>query len=381
MAALRRAATILNFGGGMQVIGDTSVMEKLRSLKWKAYPEFVDSIAALQEAALFGKSVVKGVTLTPYANAMRCPAHCHYCSEDLQRLHQPVMNSSPKNLIKDFPPYFKSLRSLFNSLRQSGVQVGLSVSGLEATADPAWMQQLLSAASDYTDVFTERVLYTNGAGLVQNPSFADGFARVEWHRDHHVESTNQLLMRLEQQYDIRRNDVFAETVRAVLPRCADVRVVCILSRSGVNSRTEAQQYAAWARDVGFRGVIFRELSQLKAEEFAPSRTLTWIQQNRVPIDSIFAPISSTAATGPKTVTAGYYYYNEIYSGSAFIEEQERNDADKFTVTLEASCYETLEQVTTKDTDVIHKLVFHSNGNLTKGWDRNREIVKLGTTWQ
>lgn len=64
-------------------------------------------------------------------------------------------------------------------------------------------------------VFGERVLYTNGAGLVAEPSLAAGFDRVEWHRDAADEARNQAVMRFERRYDVWRNGVFADTVQRV----------------------------------------------------------------------------------------------------------------------------------------------------------------------
>ncbi len=91
---------------------------------------------------------------------------------------------------------------------------------------------MLATADAYPAVFSTRVLYTNGAGLVKDPLLARGFSRVEWHRDHFDEHVNQASMRFEKgrANDIHRNAVLEHTVKQVVLRRAGSRAHCRASR-------------------------------------------------------------------------------------------------------------------------------------------------------
>lgn len=384
MAMLSR----VEFGGSSKLRGPFSraLLSQLRATKWRTVQP---GAQAFQQGSLGGLPVAVGATFTPYANALKCTAHCHYCSEDLRRLHQERPNSHVKHLIRDQDLYFAELAGCFRWLEAAGVRFGLSLSGLEATSDPEWLRRLLRLADEHSPLFAERVLYSNGTGLLAEPELAAGLDRVEMHRDHHVEETNQQLMRLERRVAVRTNSAFARAVQRVSPlTVGGAYAVCILSRGGINTLQQAREYAAWARDVGFAGVIFRELSRLSDAEFqldGKDRTANWIGANRVSVDDLlkelasaeaeFSTASATRVAQPDSISVGYYYYNERFEGGAFWGEQ---DNSSFSVTLECSCYDTLREQT--EAAVVNKLVFHSNGNLTRGWDRDSDVLAGAADW-
>lgn len=313
----------VSFGGGLQGRGPfgPAVIRQLRDTKWRGITQ---EGRVWQSAELGGLPVALGATLTPYANTQRCTAHCHYCSEELVWQHQSRPNAHVKNLIGDQDLYFAQLAECFGWLRAAGVKVGLSLSGLEATADPAWLRRLLRLADEHSALFTERVLYSNGTGLLAAPELARGLDRVEIHRDHHVEETNQKLMRLERRVAVRTNEAFAKMVAQVAPLVAESNAVavCILSRGGICTLAAAREYAAWARSVGFRGVVFRELSRLDGADFdlegggGGGRTARWVEENRVPLDALLTELTREY-TAPDRVSVGYYYYNEAFDDAAF----------------------------------------------------------------
>ena len=389
------------FGGSVSLRGpfDPNNLTGIRAQKWNAFDATSEATDhAWQVPRLQGLPVADGATFTPYANVTKCTAHCHYCSEDLKRHGQQTANSHPKHLIRDHDLYFSQLQECFGWLSAAGLRFGLSVSGLEATVDPTWLRKLLRVSNDHAELFTGRVLYTNGTGLYSQPELADGFDRVEIHRDHHDDRVNQQRMRLERRVAVLRNAAFAEAVRRVAPLTADqVFAVCILSRDGIHTLAHAQEYTRWARTVGFSGVIFRELSRLSELEFdldGQDRAVRWVETNRVSIDELFRGCAE-AGVQPERLSVGYYYYNEMYAGDIFCGEMTCRagsassaseclhlggapKSTSFTVTLEASCYEALRRQTARK--AVNKLVFHSNGNLTSGWDRDSQVVADAKQW-
>ena len=64
---------------------------------------------------------------------------------------------------------------------------------------------------------------------------------------------------------------------------------------------------------------------------------------------------------PASTTIGYYYWG--------LRTKYKNNVD---VTFESSDYEAMKS--RHRSKVIHKLVFHANGNLTADWDPDREII-------
>lgn len=383
---------INSFGGGYNLIlNDFSdpenilLLEEIRKLKWKAYSNGIIQIEnnfsteiKVQKNKLFGKSLINGITLTPYANPVKCPAHCHYCSEDLIKINQNSANSSTKNLIRNYKEYFIKFETLLKKLEESQVKVGLSMSGLEATAEHSWLQNMVRLLDKYK-VFEERVLYSNGAGLVSSPESVKSFDRVEFHRDHYEEVINQMIMRIERDYKISKNEVLESTVEKLKLYLDNIFSVSILSKMGVNSLKEAQEYVRWAKRVGFKGVIFRELSRLPVGEYKEdNRPSKWIQENRVSIDILIKNASDQSKILPKSITIGFYYYSETYTMKNFLFEEENNNHgssnEDFDVILEASCYDNLNKTIECNRNLIHKLVFHSNGNLTTGWDRSQDII-------
>ena len=114
-----------------QVIPDSGQdLETLRSGKWKHYDEENIETLTIQGRAI---RVRAGLTFTPYANPTLCNAHCRFCSEELSRKNQTTLTA--QRVIKDYPRYFEGLRKALADLATLR-QVGLSLSGLEATSDP-----------------------------------------------------------------------------------------------------------------------------------------------------------------------------------------------------------------------------------------------------
>ena len=104
------------------------------------------------------------ITLTPFASAQPCSARCRFCSETL--VHRGATRLSAT--LRPGPDYGAILERTLGHL--TPLPLGLSLSGLESTDDADWFAGVLEHLTSWQEhaSVTERVLYTNGAGLAPN---------------------------------------------------------------------------------------------------------------------------------------------------------------------------------------------------------------------
>jgi hypothetical protein len=274
-----------------------------------------------------------------------------------------------EQLIGDYGQYFEGLRQALLSLR--ALPMGLSLSGLEATAEPRWLLQLLDLIAEIGPdfQFDEKVLYTNGTGLLKHPQLVPAleqaaFDRIELSRCHPEQAVNQRIMYINRNEPVWQNAAYEDLVRSLQGRLF-VKNSCILTRPGVHTPAGMEAYLDWAADLGVKEVVFRELSRLD-QTYVSNATAKWVEENRVPIEPLLdalAPSRSGTRDGWRYLssTLGYYYYNEhfLYRG-------------KTEVIIETSSYPALLAANAQGT--VQKLVFHSNGNLCGDWDPDAHVV-------
>lgn len=339
-------------------------LTSLRQGKWQYYqPNQLEKFAV--EDQVF--EVRPGLTFTPFANPTRCNAHCRFCSEELQRAGQ--QNLTAKRIINDYDQYFQALKQVLKDISAIN-QIGLSLSGLEATSDPFWLKRLLSLIREnFVNLFDEKVLYTNSSGLYTHPGLIDelvktGFDRLEVSRCHFDDEINQQIM-----YFNRNEPVFLnENYERLIQRLNEVLLVknsCILTKTGISSVELIEEYLEWIIGLGVKEVVFRELSKI-SDQYINNSTKQWVDNNTVSIDSILKsvmPSFEVLRNGWEYLSSktGYYYYNESYKYKG-----------KITVVLETSSYS--ELINRNQQNVIQKLIFHSNGNLCGDWDPDNYIL-------
>jgi MoaA/NifB/PqqE/SkfB family radical SAM enzyme len=306
-----------------------------------------------------------GLTFTPYANPTPCNAHCAFCSEELLRLDAERLTA--RRVIADHDRYFAGLDRAWREL--SGFEMGLSLSGLEATSDPAWLRRLLGLVEAHGALFPARVLYTNGSGLCADPGLVDELARarfdrVELSRAHLDERVNHRIMRFDRGQPIRERAGFEDTVRRVRASGVEVMLVCVLNAQGVATVEDVERYLDGAAGLGVRRVVFRALSEL-GEIYRDNRETRWIARHRVSARALMDAVCPEAGPAREGwslvgVTSGYYYYNEVYR---------RGDME---VVLEGSSYVAHHDGVRRG--VLQKLVFHSSGDLCGDWVPNAQVV-------
>lgn len=338
----------------------------LRAGKWRSYQ--TDEVQEIQ----LGEQSVRfrsGLTFTPFANPTPCNAHCRFCSEELRRKHQQHLTA--KDLILDYDRYFAALKTALIDLSPLH-SIGLSLSGLEATSEPRWLLRLLELLSDDSGLpdFDEKVLYTNGSGLVNHPDLIDalrlaGFDRIELSRCHYDEEVNQRIMYFNRNQPVYRNAAYEKLLQN-FPTKPLLKNSCILTEAGINNLEQIERYLDWAIGLGVQKVVFRELSRLN-EEYENNSTKRWTDDNRVPIDPLLMIICPALDQLRSHWTydhsvQGYYYYNEHFHYRNQIE-----------VIMETSSYDAL--MNANEQDVVQKLVFHSNGNLCGDWDPDSKVIK------
>lgn len=298
-----------------------------------------------------------GLTFTPYANPTRCNAHCSFCSEELRRLD--ATRLSAHTTIGEYDRYFAALDRAWSEL--SGFEMGLSLSGLEATSEPEWLLRLLALLERHPKLFAEKVLYSNGSGLATDERLIPalvraGFDRVELSRAHFDSKTNHRVMRFDLAQPIRQGAVFDAVVRRALASGLAVKLVCILNDQAVATVEQVEQYVEQAQALSVEHVVFRELSAL-GELYVPNRETRWIDRHRVSVRALMDAIYDDARRRDgwelQGVTAGYYYYNERYLRG------------RTEVTLEGSSYVAHHEAV--ESGVLQKLVFHSTLELCGDW--------------
>jgi molybdenum cofactor biosynthesis enzyme MoaA len=344
--------------------GNDEELAYLRKKKWDLYTPVPPVINSFQGHEI---KLRPGLTFTPFANAVKCNAHCAFCSEDLIRTNGHIPTA--QLLISDYDSYFNGLKEALLSCK--GLKIGLSLSGLEATAEPRWLIRLLdllhSLKAEFS--FDEKVLYTNGSGFITFPEIMEDlrkadFDRIELSRCHYDEKTNQEIMRFNRNQPVWKNDVYESLFNNSYLK-DKIKNSCILTRKGVNSISEVENYLNWASNLGVSTVVFREMSRLD-HTYNLNTTSTWIEDNRIEIESIMQSIASSYTEIRKgwsyeSSTIGYYYYNEHYRWNNKVE-----------VIMETSSYPALMKA--NDSGVVQKLIYHSNGNLTGDWDADNFVL-------
>lgn len=300
----------------------------------------------------------EGFTLTPFANAKLCNAHCRFCSEELIPNNKEYPSS--KDLITNYQLYFKGFQKLLNDL--SKIDLRLSLSGLEATNDYDWLKNLTTSLSSYNNI-TEKVLYTNGSGLLDNDTleliFQNKFDKIELSRVHYNEIENQKIMLFNKNVAVKENIKFEKLVIKLLDFNI-LKISCILTKNTISTLSDVKLYLEWLIKMEVKEVVFRELSIINSG-YKLNTTLNWIKENTIPIMNILNEILNDKEFEYSYSTSGYYYYNEIYTFK-----------NKIKVIFETSSYDELKSKN-EDT-IIHKLIYHSNGNLTKSWDSETHIL-------
>ena len=94
-----------------RVAATSAELAHFRQQVWRLYQP-----AAPVAVPAFGREwqLRPGLTFTPFANAVRCTAHCAFCSEELPRYDGHQLTA--KRLIDNYPAYFARLQEVLRPL-------------------------------------------------------------------------------------------------------------------------------------------------------------------------------------------------------------------------------------------------------------------------
>jgi hypothetical protein len=306
------------------------------------------------------------VSFTPFASVKVCSARCQFCSETLIHQHASQLSSS----LRPSASYAKQLRTAMREL--IGLKCDLSLSGLEATSDNAWLMDVLQAVREHEQhggAFDDKVLYSNGTGLA--PQIHDSLAtlhalrdtelkRIEMSRHSPEQVKNDQIMRFRKGVSVAQTSIFEETVRRAL-NYVPVKLVCVVQKCGVETLDAIEAYLHWAHAMGVDTVVFRELSRLH-DLYKMNATSRYVEDASIGIEALVdMAFVKSPSFEPLDITEGYYYWNVKFRWNK-----------KVNAIFETSDYKIMKQLHLSD--VIYKLIFHANGNLCADWDPNTRVL-------
>lgn len=302
------------------------------------------------------------ITFTPYASATACSACCKFCSENLRVKNESLCAST----LRPSETYFEGLENALTQLRD--VPLSYSISGLEASDDPVWFQELLKVLQQHeSDAKVEdKVLYSNASGLVEGELLqsikAFGLSWIELSRHHHEAQVNQRIMRFSSQNPIASNGALAQVIEQYRNACP-IKLICVVQKGGVDDLDGLLAYLSWAKNLGIRQVVFRELAQLD-NTYRQNATWRYVNESRISVASLFKQfaywVASQSTLKAKQLTNGYYFSNVIV------------ECNGLEITFEGSDYRQMHEK--HSTDAVYKLVYHANGNLCADWSPARNVI-------
>lgn len=333
---------------------------------YRDYKEYASELADANRIKIYHSGDAIQLSFTPYIyNA--CSANCRFCSEKIVRQGQVMVcdgicSDYIEKLVKAFK--YAGKREIFLSL--SGKEPSESVEHLEMIAEGVRRSEENGVA------IKDRVLYSNLSGFVKNWDRLINViedlrvTRIECSRHHHNEEVNQNIVQFKMVKDqnvgeiniekIKENKVFEETVRKLLKHVS-VKMVCVLQKSGVKDENDVIKYLQFAKHIGVKDVVFRELAVF---DNAVDKGLVteYINENRVELMDILVKLSPKEFT-LQSICEGYYYYSFTYQYG------------EMNVSFEMSDYE--EMIKNHNSSSLHKLILYPNGDLCKDWNMKGKV--------
>lgn len=307
---------------------------------------------------LIGKKLKKRISFTPYI-FNKCSAQCQFCSEGILR------SNSTKKSYTLTNNYISKLESILKVLDRN--ILFLSLSGMEPLESLDFLEQILQQfhlLKQNGGIVETKVIYSNLSAMLNKDNKIIELIntyqidRIETSRHHYNEKTNQSIMQFRDNQEIKTNSAYKCAVQKLMS-CVDLKLVCVLQNTGVNSIEEVEKYILFADKMGVKQIVFRELSILDDIHFKENRIANYIAKNRVDIYNIITHLPSSFCL--KQIVKGYYFLSFIYS----------YEGEK-TITFEVSDY--TEMIKNHTGDVINKLIYYPNADLCRDWNMQQKII-------
>ena len=303
-----------------------------------------------------------GRPVTVYANAnlsiysaQRCNASCPFCVEELRPASRGVSLQSQKRIVTDDQEYFAKLEQSVEALLP--LCPTLSITGGEPSKDPR-LPRILACVATYPA--RRKTLTTNGSGLLDSRDGRRVIEHIAEANLHHLNisvahpdrATNASLMRLGSALS---SEQLRTVVQVAKQSGTSVRLSCVLLKSAINSVEGILSYIEFARSIGVKNVIFRQLMKSDPRQHAFNSVVSFSDQNRVLLEPILDQLSFHPEFEFVRQIMGYYYYVEIWRHG------------EVAVVFEEADLANLEGARSRDPKTIHELIFHPNGTLASTW--------------
>lgn len=300
------------------------------------------------------RPVYANANLSIYSGA-NCNARCPFCIEEVRPASRGGRLAVQRRIEADDARYFGALDTVLDAL--APLDPSVSITGGEASIDPRLPEILVRLKKRRP---RKLVLTTNGSGLLAGDTLERvidaGVHHLNISRAHWDDAANQRLMGFAAAPSVAQLPQLVTTAQG---GGTQVRLSCVLLTGGVDGIATMREYLAFARRMGVRRVIFRELMRVDAATVRASRHTRFADRNRVALDPIYAALDAAADFEFHKQIVGYYYYVEVWRHLA--------DDGAIDVVLEGADLARLEATRRADPALIHELVFHANGHLCSTW--------------
>lgn len=288
-------------------------------------PPFVDRY---EYTSFMGKSLYTNCNFSIFLLG-ECNANCKFCVAHIR-------NNQLKN-DKIQLEYIKKAIELVKPLNPT-----VSLSGGEPTLSP-----IFEEVCDLLKDFRVKAVTTNGYEFEQTIPILtkNDWTYLNISIPHYDDAKQKRMMEWNKSIEVS-NIQFA-----------NVRLSCILSQEGINTKEEVLNYVNHFYAKGIRNFIFRQMTE--------GEVLSTTERNERIVEYIrFNKVDMTTCI-PKEFTffkenRGYYYWVLLYKYKDAVIAYEAADL--------------AERSEAQQDNKIFELVLHPNGNLNYGWDPNKEIL-------
>lgn len=155
-------------------------------------------------------------------------------------------------------------------------------------------KEIVSAISLANSHFDKSILITNGIKLAKHPEYLvdynrAGLSTLAISRHHYNDAVNQFIMGVDNRTE--------EVTDAACSTSMDIRLICVLQKSGVNSVDEVIKYLEWAANIWADEVCFKELyvSTTLESVYAGQEENRYSEANQVPLSIVMAAMERLGA--------------------------------------------------------------------------------------
>lgn len=278
-----------------------------------------------------------------YVNKL-CNGSCQFCMNKYEKRFCNAKNINDES-------YFKNLEKVLCTLESKNIPI--TITGGEPTISNRLVKiiKMINQKGYKTRTFS-----TNGTGLFgryENKPILEHLLEngiinnINISRMVIDDNKNKKIMNINQTNDLIRRIFNFGKINGM-----DMRLSCILQKSGVKSLKDILEFNDFYDNYGIDTIMFRELIPLKD-------TPNFYKDNVIKISSIFEEIANNKEFKYLKTLNGMYYIVNVY--------RYKNKLVK--------CYQEKKDIDIKvDDNVIREFVFYPDGNLDSGWNKQNGII-------